>query len=135
MADNEQTQDDELEGELEKGSPRMARIGLVLGPLLAGAALFAGPSLGLTGDATWVLGLLALMATWWVTLAVDPAITGLLAMVVLALLGIGKPGELTAPYANDVMFVFGGNAGPAKDGKGAAVAGENPCTRGLNATR
>jgi sodium-dependent dicarboxylate transporter 2/3/5 len=110
MADNEQTQDDELEGELEKGSPRMARIGLVLGPLLAGAALFAGPSLGLTGDATWVLGLLALMATWWVTLAVDPAITGLLAMVVLALLGIGKPGELTAPYANDVMFVFGGGA-------------------------
>jgi len=38
-----------------------------------------------------------------------------------------KPSEKSGPK--------GGNAGPAKDGKGSAAAGENPCTRGLNATR
>jgi len=38
-----------------------------------------------------------------------------------------KPAEKSSPK--------GGNAGLAKDGKGPAVAGENPCTRGLNATR
>jgi sodium-dependent dicarboxylate transporter 2/3/5 len=106
----EQSQDDELEGELEKGSPKLARIGLIAGPVLAAASYFGGPSLGLEADASIVLSLLALMATWWVTLAIDPAVTGLLPFVVLALLGVGKPAELAAPYANDVLFLFGGGA-------------------------
>lgn len=106
----EQSQDDELEGELEKGSPRIARIGLLAGPALAAVAYVGGPSLGLDADASIVLGLLALMATWWVTLAIDPAVTGLLPFAVLALLGVGKPAELAAPYANDVLFLFGGGA-------------------------
>jgi membrane fusion protein (multidrug efflux system) len=42
-----------------------------------------------------------------------------------------KPAEKPA----DKSGPKGGNAGPAKDGKGQAVTGENPCTRGLNATR
>lgn len=106
----EQSQDDELEGELEKGSPILARVGLFAGPVLAAAAYLGGPSLGLEADASVVLALLALMATWWVTLAIDPAVTGLLPFVVLALLGVGKPAELAAPYANDVLFLFGGGA-------------------------
>jgi membrane fusion protein (multidrug efflux system) len=42
-----------------------------------------------------------------------------------------KPAEKPA----DKSGPKGGNAGPAKDGKGQAVTGENPCSRGLNATR
>jgi len=38
-----------------------------------------------------------------------------------------KPADKSGPK--------GGNPGQAKDGKGQAVTGENPCTRGLNATR
>jgi len=110
MPKAEQTQDDELEGELEKGSPVVERIGLFLGPLLAGAAWMLGPSIGIDGDKLPVLALLVLMATWWVTLAVEPAITGLLPFVVLSALGIGKPGEIVGPYANDVIFLFGGGA-------------------------
>lgn len=111
MADTTQSQDDELSGELdEKGSPLVERIGLFAGPALAAAAYLASPSLGITGDAAWVFGLLALMATWWVTLAVEPAVTGLLPFVLLAVLGIGKPAEIASPYANDVMFLFGGGA-------------------------
>ena len=107
---HEQSQDDELSGELEKGSPLVERIGLVAGPMLATCAYFSAPTLGIGGDAAWVFALLALMATWWVTLAVEPAVTGLLPFVALSLFGIGKPAEIAAPYANDVMFLFGGGA-------------------------
>ena len=42
-----------------------------------------------------------------------------------------KPAERPA----DKSGPKGGNPGPSRDGKGQAVTGENPCTRGLNATR
>ena len=105
-----ESQDDELSGELEQGSPLVARIGLFVGPLLAAAAFLSGPALGLSRDASAVLAMLALMACWWVTLAVEPAVTGLVPFVALPVLGIGKPSEIAAPYANDVMFLFGGGA-------------------------
>jgi membrane fusion protein (multidrug efflux system) len=48
----------------------------------------------------------------------------------------GKPdGAGNAQKPADKSGPKGGNAGPAKDGKAQAVTGENPCTRGLNATR
>ena len=93
MADITQSQDDELEDDLEQGSKTVERIGLLAGPALAAAAYFSGPAMGLTADATAVFALLALMATWWVTMAVEPAVTGLVPFVALALLGIGKPAE------------------------------------------
>ena len=101
--------------ELEDGSQTIAKVGRALGPTLAIAAVLAThPAVGAFGafsaDASWVLGLLVWMATWWVTLAVDPAVTGLLPFVALAALGVGKPAEIAAPYANDVMFLFGGGA-------------------------
>ena len=42
-----------------------------------------------------------------------------------------KPAEKPA----DKSGPKGGNAGQSKEGKGQALTGENPCTRGLNATR
>ena len=110
MAQPTQSQDEELAGEVEIGSPFVERLGLVVGPVLAAVAWFAGPSLGLAPDATWVFALLALMATWWVTLAVEPAVTGLIPLVALGVLGIGTPAEIAAPFANDVIFLFGGGA-------------------------
>ncbi|MEY4117097.1 MAG: hypothetical protein RLZZ116_425 [Planctomycetota bacterium] len=110
MDEPTQSQDDELAGELEKGSPLVARIGLFLGPALAAIALIAAPSLGLTRDSGWVFAMLALMACWWVTLAVEPAVTGLVPFIGLAALGIGKPAEIASPYANDVMFLFAGGS-------------------------
>jgi sodium-dependent dicarboxylate transporter 2/3/5 len=110
MPDITQSQDDELSGELEKGSRIVERIGLFAGPVLAVGAWLLGPSLGLEPQAASVLALLVLMATWWVTLAVEPALTGLVPFVVLAALGIGTPAQIAAPYANDVMFLFGGGA-------------------------
>ncbi len=112
---NAETSDDELEEELEESSPLVARIGRFGGVALAAVALgCTHPALGglggLSSDASWVLALLALMATWWVTLAVEPALTGLVPFVLLSALSIGKPVEIAAPYADDVMFLFGGGA-------------------------
>lgn len=105
----------DLDPELEEGSGLAARIGRIAGPALAVAAVVAThPSAlglgGLSADAAWILGMLALMATWWVTLAVEPAVTGLVPVVVLALLGIGRTPEILGPYANEVMFLFAGGS-------------------------
>jgi hypothetical protein len=40
-------------------------------------------------------------------LAVEPAVTGLIPLVALGVLGIGTPAEIAAPFANDVIFLFG----------------------------
>lgn len=98
-----------------EGSTPAAAAGRVLGPLLAAlavllthpAAMGWGP---LGAEASWTLGVLVLMAVWWVTLAVEPAVTGLIPFVAFALLGIGRPAEIAAPYANDVIFLFAGGA-------------------------
>ena len=50
MAETTQSQDDELLGELEKGSPLVERIGLFAGPVLAAVAFACAPSLGLSRD-------------------------------------------------------------------------------------
>ena len=104
-----------LDDEAGDGSTSAARIGLFVGPLLAAAAvLITHPTVGTMGgfsaDASWVLGMLALMASWWVTLAVEPAITGLIPIVALAALKIGTPSEIASSYASDVIFLFGGGA-------------------------
>ena len=104
-----------LEEDPGEGSTGAARLGRLLGPLLAALAVWLthpaamgwGP---LGGDASWTLGVLVLMAIWWVTLAVEPAVTGLLPFVAFAMLGIGRPVEIAAPYANDVIFLFAGGA-------------------------
>ncbi len=104
-----------FDDEVGDGSSAPARVGLFVGPLLAAAAVLTthpscGALGGFTADASWVLGLLALMASWWVTLAVEPAITGLLPIVALAALKIGTPSEIASSYASDVIFLFGGGA-------------------------
>ena len=114
-ADAETDAGQELETEIDDGSRRAERIGLYAGPLLAAAAVVlthpaCGGYGGFSANASCVLALLGLMATWWVTLAVDPAITGLLPFVFLGVLGIGTTTEIAAPYANDVIFLFGGGA-------------------------
>lgn len=110
-------------------TPRwVQRLGLLGGPVLAAVAVASthpsGLGAGALGaDASWTLGLLALMAVWWITLAVDPAVTGLVPIVWLALLGLGTPAEIASPYADQVIFLFGGGAllGLALDATGVSA--------------
>jgi sodium-dependent dicarboxylate transporter 2/3/5 len=91
------------------------RIGLVAGPLLAlllyltlppeyrganGAPVAFSPA----GRAT--LAMMAWMATWWMTEAVEIEVTSLLPIVTFPLFGIMSVGKTTANYGADVIFLF-----------------------------
>ncbi len=79
--------------------------------LLAGLALVlavlvlpAPPGLPLAG---WrVLGLGLAMAVWWSTEPVPIALTSILPVLVLPLLGVTSLAEATAPFGNPLVFLF-----------------------------
>ncbi len=55
-----------------------------------------------------VMGLLAWMAIWWATQAVELGVTALLPVVFLPLLGVASVEKTLSPFANDLIFLFGG---------------------------
>jgi len=91
-------------------------IGLLAGPLLAWAAfsllptryLAEGGAVELSSAARATMAVMVWMAAWWLTEAVDIAVTALLPIVLFPLLGISSIGEATAPYASSVIFLFFG---------------------------
>lgn len=89
---------------------RRAWIGRFLGPVLAVIAYFALPAgqggLSQAGVATVSVGLL--MAVWWITEALPLPATALLPIALFPLLGVVDIGAATAPYANDLIFLFMG---------------------------
>lgn len=90
-----------------------ARIGRVAGPALGIAlALWMHPGAGaassLPGEAAVAAGLLLWMATWWVTQAVDLAVTAMLPAALLPILGVVGFKEVAASYADNVIFLFAG---------------------------
>ena len=81
------------------------RIGLVLGlALLVGIAVFPIP--GIPDEARRMLAVAAIMATWWVTEAAPLAVTSLLPLVLLPVLGITNAAGAAAPYANHLVYLF-----------------------------
>jgi len=118
MPDANQFQPDEIAGT----TGRAARIGLWLGPLLAIVSLLP-PISGLAWEARLVLGLLVLMATWWITEALPLAATALLPIIAVPLIGIDVGtdargrlvcatdglcrGAITDPLANERMLNLG----------------------------
>ncbi|WP_143529315.1 DASS family sodium-coupled anion symporter [Rubrobacter xylanophilus] len=98
------------EGAEEVRVSRRAWIGRFLGPLLAVVAYFTLPTgqdgLSQAGVATVSVGIL--MAVWWITEALPLPATALLPIALFPLLGVVEIGEATAPYANDLIFLFMG---------------------------
>jgi len=92
--------------------------GLAAGPVVALAVYHllpahyvdsaSGALLDLSSPARATMAAMAWMATWWLTEAVDIAVTALLPMALFPLIGVGSIGETTAPYANSVIFLFFG---------------------------
>ncbi len=86
-----------------------AWIGRFLGPALAILIYFflpPGGDLTQAGVATIAVG--ALIATWWVTEALPLPATSLLPIALFPLLGVVPIEDATAPYANDLIFLFMG---------------------------
>jgi len=93
----------------------MRRVGLIAGPLLALLVFSVLPEsyTGPAGDAQELgaaaraaLALMAWMATWWLTEAVDVPATALLPLVVLPLSGAASIEDAAEPYASPVIFLF-----------------------------
>ena len=93
----------------------LRRAGLVAGPVLAAACFLLLPETYSTGAPTRAeftvagratLAMVAWMATWWMTEAVDIEVTALLPVTLFPLLGIAPVAKAAAPYASDVIFLF-----------------------------
>ncbi len=85
---------------------RQARaIAAVAGPLAYIACVWAGPT-GLGPDQREVLGVGAWMLLWWLLEPVPLAVTSLLPIIVLPLFGVVTLRDITAPYANEMIFLF-----------------------------
>lgn len=85
------------------------KLGLWLGPLLALAMTLVPAPGGLEQSAMLVAGLFVLMAVWWATEALPMAVTSLLPLAVLPLLGLMPLKDIAAPYADPVvMLLLGG---------------------------
>ncbi len=96
---------------------RVRRAGLVAGPLLAAVAYGLLPETYATGPSTTAeftmagratLAMVAWMAAWWMTEAVDIEVTALLPVTLFPLLGITSLAKAASPYASDVIFLFMG---------------------------
>jgi len=94
---------------------RIARIGLVAGPVLALAVYFVlpetfvaagGKSVAFTHAGRATLAMMTWMATWWMTEAVDIEVTALLPIATFPLAGIMPLGRTTANYGADVIYLF-----------------------------
>jgi sodium-dependent dicarboxylate transporter 2/3/5 len=94
---------------------RVRRAGLLAGPIAALVCFIAVPEsyvgaggepivLGHAGRAT--LAMLAWMALWWMTEAVEIEVTALLPIAAFPLFGIAPLAQAAAPYASDVIFLF-----------------------------
>jgi len=88
---------------------RIARVGLLAGPLLALLSYWALPehqALSHAGRLTAAIGLW--MAIWWMSEAVPLPATALLPVVLFPLSGIQDSAQTLRPYASDIIFLFMG---------------------------
>lgn len=68
--------------------------------------VFVPSPAGFAGPAWLTLGLAAWMAIWWATEAVPLAITALLPLLVVPLIGIAEPAKVLVEYANATIFLI-----------------------------
>jgi solute carrier family 13 (sodium-dependent dicarboxylate transporter), member 2/3/5 len=82
------------------------RIGIGLGVIVFLALLATPAPEGLDPKAWKALAILALMIIWWVSEAIPVAATALVPLGLLPLMGIAKPVDAAAPYADPIIFLF-----------------------------
>jgi sodium-dependent dicarboxylate transporter 2/3/5 len=104
-----------VEGEEHGAHGIVARVGRAAGPALGIALTLwmhpaAGAASSLPGEAAIAAGLLVWMATWWVTQAVDLAVTAMLPAALLPVLGVMPFKDVAASYADNVIFLFAGGS-------------------------
>lgn len=82
--------------------------GFILGIVLFLLINFGLPITGLSKEGIAVLAVLALMASWWISEAVNTAITGLLPLILFPLTGAMSASSTAAAYGSNTIFMFFG---------------------------
>ena len=98
--------DDQSEKNSQYGIAR--RIGLIGGALAFIVMLFIGPPEGLSVEGWRTAAVAVLMAVWWMTEAIPIPATAILPLVLFPTLGVLSAPNASAPYANDLIFLFMG---------------------------
>ena len=83
-------------------------IGFILGPSLFVLMITFKPFDWLPAEGNQVIGVALWMISWWITEAAPIPVTALLPIVLFSLLQIMPLADITAPYANQVIFLFMG---------------------------
>jgi sodium-dependent dicarboxylate transporter 2/3/5 len=81
-------------------------VGLIAGPTCFVILLLLSPPDGLTLAGWRTMAVAVLMSIWWITEAIPIPATALLPLALFPLLGIGGIRQVTAPYANPVIYLF-----------------------------
>ena len=84
------------------------KTGLFLGPLLFLLFLVIPHPSAISPEGWKVIGLAIFMLTWWISEAVPIAVTSLLPMLLLPMMGVQKLADAAAPYSNPVVYLFMG---------------------------
>jgi len=97
---------------VEEGEPReyttRQKIGLFLGPVLFALMLLIPTPAGMELAGQKMAAVTLLMATWWMCESIPIPATSLLPICLFPMLGILETKKATAPYANDLIFLFMG---------------------------
>jgi sodium-dependent dicarboxylate transporter 2/3/5 len=80
----------------------------VAGPAAAALVWLLPPPAGMPPSAHAVAGIAAWMAIWWLTAALPLAVTALLPLTLLPLLGTMSMERIARPYADPIVFLFMG---------------------------
>lgn len=81
-------------------------LALIVGLTLPDSYSSGGEVVALSTEAKATAAVGVWMAVWWMTEAIEIFITALLPIVLFPLLGVFTIGEATAPYANELIFLF-----------------------------
>ena len=83
-------------------------IGLIVGAALMAVILALPPAPGMPPEAKRMAAVVVLMGLWWITEAVDIAVTALVPIAAYPLLGIMPSAEVTSHYANHLIYLYVG---------------------------
>jgi sodium-dependent dicarboxylate transporter 2/3/5 len=87
----------------------MARVGLLLGPLLAIVAGTAAHAGGLAGGAAWTAAITALCAVWWITEPIPIPVTSIIPFAAFPLVGVLDHGAVPETYGHTlILLLLGG---------------------------
>ena len=84
------------------------KIGLWLGPLIAGGILLLPPPADMSQAAWYTAAGSIWMAIWWCTEAVPVAVTALIPLVIFPLFGVGNIKVIATPYSSPIIYLFWG---------------------------